>query len=42
MLGCNIELRAAFLDLAHLVAQLSARATHVKELIPADDHYAGY
>jgi hypothetical protein len=28
--------RAAFLDLAHMVEHLASRPTHVKELVPGD------
>jgi hypothetical protein len=41
-LGKSSEVRAALLDLATMVTSLSSRATHVKELIPNDDHYYGY
>jgi hypothetical protein len=41
-LGKTSEVRAAFLDLAHMVANLATRPTHVKELVPGDDHYTGY
>ncbi len=41
-LGKSSEVRAALLDLATMVASLSSRPTHVKELIPNDDHYYGY
>jgi hypothetical protein len=41
-LGKDSEVRAALLDLAVLVSDLSKRPTHVKELVPGDDHYAGY
>jgi hypothetical protein len=41
-LGKDSEVRAAFLDLAVLVGDLGTRATHVKELVPGDDHYVGY
>jgi hypothetical protein len=41
-LGKTSEVRAALLGLAHMVTQLGARPTHVKELVPNDDHYAGY
>jgi hypothetical protein len=41
-LGKDSEVRAALLDLAVLVAELSTRATHVKELVPGVDHYVGY
>ena len=41
-LGKDSEVRAALLDLAVLVADLSKRPTHVKELVPGDDHYTGY
>jgi hypothetical protein len=41
-LGKISEVRAAFLDLAHMVADLATRPTHVKELVPGDDHYTGY
>jgi hypothetical protein len=34
--------RAALLDLAHMVEHLATRPTHVKELVPGDDHYTGY
>jgi hypothetical protein len=33
--------QAAFLDLAHMVEHL-ARPTHVKQLVPGNDHYTGY
>jgi hypothetical protein len=36
------DVRAAFLDLAHMVANLAHHPTHVKELVPGDDHYTGY
>jgi hypothetical protein len=41
-LGKDSEVRAALLDLAVLVQDLCKRPTHVKELIPGDDHYTGY
>jgi hypothetical protein len=41
-LGKSSEVRAALLDLATMVTSLSSRPTHVKELIPNDDHYYGY
>jgi hypothetical protein len=41
-LGKESEVRAALLDLAVLVKDLCTRPTHVKELIPGDDHYTGY
>jgi hypothetical protein len=41
-LGRDSEVRAALLDLANMVAQLGVRPTHVKELVPDDDHYVGY
>ena len=41
-LGKESEVRAALLDLAVLVQDLCKRPTHVKELIPGDDHYTGY
>jgi hypothetical protein len=41
-LGKNSEVRAALLDLATMVKALGARPTHVKELVPDDDHYVGY
>jgi hypothetical protein len=41
-LGKSSEVRAALLDLATMVTSLAARPTHVKELIPNDDHYYGY
>jgi hypothetical protein len=41
-LGKNSDVRAAFLDLVHMVADLAERPTHVKELVPGDDHYTGY
>jgi hypothetical protein len=41
-LGKASEVRASFLDLAHLVATLGARPTHVQELVPNDEHYVGY
>jgi hypothetical protein len=41
-LGKKSDIRAAFLDLAHMVANLAHRPTHVKELVPGDDHYTGY
>jgi hypothetical protein len=30
------------MDLAHMVANLAHRPTHVKELVPGGDHYTGY
>mgnify|MGYP000096319320 CR=1 FL=1 len=36
------EVRAALLDLAHMVASLASRLTHVNELVPRDDHFIGY
>jgi hypothetical protein len=41
-LGKTSNVQAAFLDLAHMVAHLATRPTHVKELVPGDDHYTGY
>jgi hypothetical protein len=41
-LGKNSELRAALIDLAAMVRTLANQPTHVKELIPGDDHYTGY
>jgi hypothetical protein len=41
-LGRDSEVRAALLDLASMVAQLGVRPTHVKELVPNNDHYVGY
>ncbi len=41
-LGRDSEVRAALLDLATMVKALGDRPTHVKELVPADDHYVGY
>ena len=41
-LGKDSEVRAALLDLAILVQDLCKRPTHVKELIPSDNHYIGY
>jgi hypothetical protein len=41
-LGKTSDVRASFLDLAHMVADLASRPTHVKELVPGSDHYTGY
>jgi hypothetical protein len=41
-LGKMSGVQAAFLDLAHMVEHLASRPTHVKELVPGDDHYTGY
>ena len=41
-LGKDSDVRAAFLDLATMVEDLATRPTHVKELVPGDDHYTGY
>jgi hypothetical protein len=41
-LGKNSELRAALIDLAAMVRSLASRPTHIKELMPGDDHYTGY
>ncbi len=41
-LGRDSEVRAALIDMAHLVAQLGSRPTHIHELVPADNHYVGY
>jgi hypothetical protein len=41
-LGRDSKVRAALLHMAHMVAQLSTRPTHIKELVPDDDHFAGY
>jgi hypothetical protein len=41
-LGPLRDVRAALLNLATLVISLAARPTHVKELVPNDDHYVGY
>lgn len=41
-LGKISEFRAALLDLATMVTSLSAQPTHVKELIPKEDHYYRY
>jgi hypothetical protein len=41
-LGKNSELRAVLIDLAAMVCSLTSRPTHIKELIPGDDHYTGY
>jgi hypothetical protein len=41
-LGKTSDVRAAFLNLAHMAANLAHRPTHVKELVPGDDHYTGY
>jgi hypothetical protein len=41
-LGKDSDIRAASLDLAHMVEDLAHRPTHVKELVPGDDHYTGY
>jgi hypothetical protein len=41
-LGKSSEVRAALLDLATMVTSLASRPTHVKELIPDNDHYYGY
>jgi hypothetical protein len=41
-IGQHSELRAALLDMAHLVSTLATRPTHVKELVPGDDHFTGY
>jgi hypothetical protein len=41
-LGKTSDIRAAFLDLAHMVANLAHHPTHVKELVPGDDHYTSY
>jgi hypothetical protein len=37
-LGKTSEVRAAFLDLASMIADLAKRPTHVQELVPGDDH----
>jgi hypothetical protein len=41
-LGRLSEVRAALLDLAVMVQSLAKRPTHIKELVPGDDHYVGY
>jgi hypothetical protein len=41
-LGKDSEVRASLLDLAVLVQDLCKLPTHVKELIPGEDHYIGY
>jgi hypothetical protein len=41
-IGKSSEVRAALLNLATMVASLSSRPTHVKELIPNNDHYYSY
>jgi hypothetical protein len=41
-LGRASEVREALLDLATMVTALGARPTHIKELVPDDDHYVGY
>jgi hypothetical protein len=41
-LGKESEVRAALLDLAVFVQDLATTPTHVKELVPGDDHYVGY
>jgi hypothetical protein len=41
-LGKSSDVRAALLDMAHMVTDLAQRPTHVKELVPGDDHYTGY
>jgi hypothetical protein len=41
-LGKTSDVRAAFLNLAHMAANLAHRPTHVKELVPGNDHYTGY
>ena len=41
-LGKISEFRAALLNLATMVTSLSAQPTHVKELIPKEDHYYRY
>lgn len=40
-LGKSTEVRAAMLDLRTLVRDLATRPTHVRELLPGDDHYVG-
>jgi hypothetical protein len=40
-LGDKSEVRAALLDLRNLVKHLAVRPTHVRELLPGDDHYVG-
>jgi hypothetical protein len=40
-LGAKTEFRAALLDLRILVKDLANRPTHVRELLPGDDHYVG-
>jgi hypothetical protein len=40
-LGKSSEVRAALLNLATMVTSISSWPTHVKELIPNDDHYYG-
>jgi hypothetical protein len=41
-LGKNSDVRAALLDMAHMISSLAQRPTHIKELVPGDDHYTGY
>jgi hypothetical protein len=41
-LGKDSKVHVAFLDLAMLVGDLSKWPTHLKELVPSYDHYAGY
>jgi hypothetical protein len=41
-LGRNSKVQAALLDMANMVAQLGSRPTHIKELVPDDDHYVVY
>ena len=41
-LGESSEVQVALLDLTTMVIYFSDRPTHVKELIPNEDHYYGY
>jgi hypothetical protein len=41
-LGKGSELRSVLNDFAAMVRTLATRPTHIKELIPGDDHYTGY
>jgi hypothetical protein len=41
-LGASSEVRAALLDLSHMIASLASHPTHVNELVPSNDHYTGY
>lgn len=41
-LGCQSEVRAAFLDFDKLVGDLAVQPTHVRELVHGADAYVGY